>query len=184
MQVHLDIHWNAKRKCLVSNKKCIKGLTSILKSTFYPSYVWKKVNRPAAAVILGTKQIKRIKGSRRVGNGTDRTITTTVNLQLKLGLDPACFWDLKLAQAHPTRSKQLVAIVKRRNRYVQKFWQLMKVQEVSRGIFCRAVQFRFVPTLTPLILLICLIVIGMRIASTHWNTNCRTSSNTCTWNTS
>jgi hypothetical protein len=93
--------------------------------------VWKKVNRPNASTIIGTKQVKRIKGSRRVGNGMDRTITTTVNLQLKNQLDPACFWNSKLAAAHPTRAKQLTVIVQRRNRYVQKFWQVMKMQQLK-----------------------------------------------------
>ncbi len=85
-----QVRFDPRRKALVNDGRCIKGLTALLKQTFYPRYVY---TRPKHLPDLAIQShCKRIKGSRRVGTGFDSKITETVKLQLKYKLDPQCFW--------------------------------------------------------------------------------------------
>lgn len=127
-----DVRFDKRRKVLVNDGRSLKGLTALLKQTFYPRYVY---TRPKHLPDLTVeKQCKRIKGSRRVGTGFDSKITDTVRLQQRYKLDPRCFWSLNCDKMLPARvtaadRKRIAAVAKRRNPYVQRFWRLMRVYE-------------------------------------------------------
>lgn len=125
------VKFDKKRKAIVNDGCKLKGLTKVLKSTFYPSYVYTPNTKKRDLAV--TSKCKRIKGSLRVGTGFDTKISETVKLQQLYNLDPKCFWNAASATLQQKKiklvshQKTVMSICKRRNPYVQRFWQLMRL---------------------------------------------------------
>jgi hypothetical protein len=126
------VRWCPRRRALVSQNQLLKGLTQVLKQTFYPRYTFQRHSvRTEATSHAPTHQIR---GSRRVGIGLDRVVTQSVDLFLRYQLKPEVFWNAAAAEraceqiALRSHKATLRGIARRRVPYIRWFWAYMSMQ--------------------------------------------------------
>lgn len=141
ISTNVDVRWCVRRSGIVSNNQMLKGLTAVLKTTFYPQYTFQSnATRSATTSHAHTRMIR---GSRRVGVGLDRTITQSVNLYLRYRLKPEAFCNRIEAERacaqiqNQAHKKTLRSICKRRIPYIQWFWAYMHSNGLRPGKFKR-----------------------------------------------
>lgn len=134
MSNNAAVKWCARRKALVSENKVLKGLTGVLKQTFYPAYTYRTHAVSVAATSHAPTQL--IRGSRRVGIGLDRAMTQSVDLALRYALKPEVFWnsaeaERACAQMESKSNKStLRGIAKRRIPYIRWFWSYLMMNNL------------------------------------------------------
>lgn len=127
------IRFDRRNKAICDNGIKLRGVTALLKQAFYPDYVYTRPADPCQLVI--GKQVKRLKGSQRVGTMFDSKVGQTIKLQRKYQLSPNVFWSIKQAQQVCSGDKRItayerrsiLAISKRKHPYVQRFWRMMQM---------------------------------------------------------
>lgn len=136
-----QVSFNARRGAIQSQGQSLKGLTRVLQKAFYPNYSFAAARArrsPHDVVAPEPPNVRRIRGSRRVGNGLDRTVGESVKLQLQYSLKFSCFWQVEDAEAAAARISNrshraaVLRICRRRNNpYVKLFWQFLQVQRLK-----------------------------------------------------
>ena len=143
LQSESVVKFDRKQRRIRVDGKSAKGITKLLKSTFYPSYNYNKslesstktTTATTATTTNGIAGVKKIKGSARVGRGFDTSVSQSVRLQQLYQLPFDVFFNKQRAEVvakekamTPSHRKQLYTLVNpdKRIPYVQRFWQTMR----------------------------------------------------------